>query len=87
MQRSKKKPTPEQKTIRFIQFNNLVQTGEAEMDMNASIREEDAMFDEAMTADKEDKSIAKRIICIAKAIKKHISQWIDNQIKDAPEPI
>ena len=42
-----------EKIIRFINFNNLVQTREAEMDMNAFIREADAIFDEAVAADKE----------------------------------
>jgi len=80
------KPTPGQKTIRFVKFNNLVQTREAEMDMNAPICEADAMFDEAVAADKEDKSVAKRIVGIAKAIKEYISLWIENQIEEDKDP-
>jgi hypothetical protein len=49
-----------EKTIRFVKFNNLVQTREAEMDMNALISEADAMFDEAVAADKEARKTQKK---------------------------
>ena len=49
-----------EKIVRFVKFNNLVQTREAEMDMNAFIREADAMFDEAVAADKEARKTQKK---------------------------
>ena len=52
--------TDNEKKVRFIQFNNSVQTREAGTEMDEFIREADAMFDQAVAADKEARKAQKR---------------------------